>query len=43
MLGVVLRVWKDVEDVAANLQAAGEPILEDDLVNLRTEVFHGEL
>lgn len=41
--GNILRVWKDVEDVAANLQAAREPILEDDLVNLRTEVFHGEL
>jgi membrane dipeptidase len=27
--GNVLRVWKDVELVAAKLQAAGEPVLED--------------
>ncbi|KAK4219335.1 membrane dipeptidase-domain-containing protein [Rhypophila decipiens] len=27
----VLRVWKDVEEVAAELQAAGTPVLEDDL------------
>jgi len=29
--GNVLRVWKDVEAVAAKLQKAGEPVLEDDL------------
>jgi len=29
--GNILRVWKDVEKVAAELQAAGEPALEDDL------------
>ena len=28
--GNILRVWKDVDAVAAKLQAAGEPILEDD-------------
>ena len=27
----VLRVWKAVEDVAAQLQARGEPAMEDDL------------
>ncbi len=29
--GNVLRVWKEVDAVAARLQKAGEPILEDDL------------
>lgn len=43
MFGVVLRVWKDVEVVAAKLQAAGEPVLEDDLASLRVEDFHSEL
>lgn len=32
--GNVLRVWKGVEDVAARLQADGEPVLEDDLPSL---------
>ncbi|KAJ2989279.1 hypothetical protein NUW58_g3552 [Xylaria curta] len=32
--GNVLRVWADVENVAAKLQARGEPILEDDLPSL---------
>lgn len=41
--GNILRVWKDVEDVASRLQAAGEPILEDDLPSLRTETWGGEL
>ena len=27
----VLRVWADVEEVAAGLQAKGEPVLEDDV------------
>ncbi|KAI1391171.1 putative dipeptidase [Hypoxylon trugodes] len=30
----ILRVWGDVEKVAAKLQAEGEPILEDDLSSL---------
>ncbi len=42
-LNLVLRVWKDVEGVAARLQANGEPILEDDLPSLRIEGFHDEL
>jgi len=29
--GNILRVWKEVEDVAAKLQKDGEPVLEDDL------------
>jgi membrane dipeptidase len=29
--GNVLRVWKEVEEVAERMQKAGEPILEDDL------------
>lgn len=33
--GNILRVWKDVEEVAAEMQAAGEPVLEDDLPSLR--------
>ncbi|KAI1754403.1 dipeptidase [Xylaria castorea] len=32
--GNVLRVWADVEKVAAKMQARGEPIMEDDLSNL---------
>ncbi|KAH8167713.1 hypothetical protein CIB48_g504 [Xylaria polymorpha] len=32
--GNVLRVWADVEKVAAKMQARGEPIMEDDLANL---------
>lgn len=35
--GNVLRVWKDVEAVAAKLQRENEPILEDDLPSLGTE------
>ena len=31
----VLRVWKAVEDVAAKLQAQGEPVMEDDLPGLK--------
>ncbi|KAI1131969.1 dipeptidase [Nemania abortiva] len=30
----ILRVWADVEKVAAKLQAQGEPIMEDDLPSL---------
>jgi membrane dipeptidase len=30
----ILRVWADVEKVAAKLQSQGEPIMEDDLPNL---------
>ncbi|KAI0012845.1 putative dipeptidase [Xylariaceae sp. FL0662B] len=33
--GNILRVWGDVEKVAAKLQAAGELVLEDDLPGLR--------
>lgn len=33
--GNVLRVWKDVEDVAARLQSEGFPVLEDDLPELK--------
>ncbi|ORY72017.1 renal dipeptidase family [Pseudomassariella vexata] len=33
--GNILRVWRDVEEVAAKLQAAGEPPLEDDLPSFR--------
>ncbi|KAK3684796.1 membrane dipeptidase [Podospora appendiculata] len=33
--GNILRVWKDVEAVAAKLQRAGEPVLEDDLPSYR--------
>ena len=29
--GNILRVWKDVEDVAAKMQAEGAPVLEDDI------------
>ncbi|KAI0885251.1 putative dipeptidase [Annulohypoxylon maeteangense] len=32
--GNVLRVWGDVEKVAAKLQSGGEPVLEDDLEDL---------
>lgn len=32
--GNILRVWKDVEDVAAEMQTSGEPVLEDDLPSL---------
>ena len=34
--GNLLRVWKDVDEVALKLQAAGEPVLEDDLPSLRS-------
>jgi len=30
----ILRVWEDVEKVAAKLQAKGEPVLEDDMPRL---------
>jgi membrane dipeptidase len=33
--GNILRVWKAVEHVAAKLQAAGEPVMEDDLPGLK--------
>ncbi|KAI2643326.1 dipeptidase [Xylaria nigripes] len=33
--GNILRVWADVEKVAAKLQANGEPIMEDDMLRLR--------
>ncbi|CAJ2507864.1 Uu.00g090500.m01.CDS01 [Anthostomella pinea] len=32
--GNILRVWGDVEKVAAKMQADGEPVMEDDLPNL---------
>jgi len=32
--GNLLRVWKDVDDVALKMQAAGEPAMEDDLPSL---------
>ncbi|TGJ86158.1 hypothetical protein E0Z10_g2576 [Xylaria hypoxylon] len=32
--GNILRVWADVEKVAAKLQSRGEPVMEDDLQNL---------
>ncbi|KAI1636906.1 membrane dipeptidase-domain-containing protein [Biscogniauxia mediterranea] len=32
--GNVLRVWADVERVAARMQAEGEPVMEDDLESL---------
>ncbi|KAJ4306452.1 hypothetical protein N0V88_001253 [Collariella sp. IMI 366227] len=32
--GNILRVWKEVEEVAKEMQEAGEPVLEDDLDNL---------
>lgn len=32
--GNILRVWGDAEKVAAELQAGGEPVLEDDLASL---------
>ncbi|KAI0201310.1 dipeptidase [Astrocystis sublimbata] len=32
--GNVLRVWADVEKVAAKLQAKGEPVMEDDLPSM---------
>lgn len=35
--GNILRVWKDVEQVAAKLQAGGFPVLEDDLPSLKFE------
>lgn len=35
--GNLLRVWKDADAVALKLQAAGEPILEDDLPHLIPE------
>ncbi|KAK3945116.1 membrane dipeptidase-domain-containing protein [Diplogelasinospora grovesii] len=45
--GNVLRVWKDVDAVAAKMQAAGERVLEDDLPGLGyamgVEGFHAEV
>ncbi|KAK3949708.1 membrane dipeptidase-domain-containing protein [Pseudoneurospora amorphoporcata] len=35
--GNILRVWRDVELVAAEMQKAGEPALEDDLRDLMPE------
>ncbi|KAG7126920.1 Dipeptidase sirJ like protein [Verticillium longisporum] len=35
--GNLLRVWKEVDTTALKLQAAGEPVLEDDLPSLRFE------
>ncbi|KAI1824647.1 dipeptidase [Xylaria intraflava] len=35
--GNILRVWADVEKVAAELQAKGEPVMEDDLASLGPE------
>lgn len=32
--GNVLRVWREAEEVAAKMQANGEPVLEDDLQSL---------
>ncbi|KAI0408174.1 dipeptidase [Xylaria palmicola] len=32
--GNILRVWADVEKVAAKLQSRGEPVMEDDLLSL---------
>lgn len=32
--GNILRVWAEVEKVAARLQAEGEPVMEDDLASL---------
>ena len=39
----VLRVWKDVEDVAAKLQEAGEPVLEDDVPSMWSTALGDEL
>lgn len=35
--GNLLRVWKEADAVALKLQAAGEPVLEDDLPSLMME------
>ena len=35
----ILRVWKDAEKVAAEMQAAGEPVMEDDLPSMWLESF----
>jgi membrane dipeptidase len=32
--GNLLRVWREVDAVAANMQAAGEPVMEDDLPSI---------
>ncbi len=37
--GNILRVWKDVDAVAAKLQADGEPVLEDDLPGPASETY----
>lgn len=37
--GNILRVWGDVEKVAAKLQGQGGPVLEDDLATLFAEDF----
>ncbi|OTB05810.1 hypothetical protein M426DRAFT_125303 [Hypoxylon sp. CI-4A] len=41
--GNILRVWSDADEVAAKLQADGEPVLEDDLPGLfnRDTLFAG--
>ncbi|KXJ93159.1 membrane dipeptidase [Microdochium bolleyi] len=38
--GNILRVWRDAEEVAAKLQADGEPVLEDDLPSLFAPSTH---
>ncbi|KAM0335724.1 hypothetical protein ACHAQA_000774 [Verticillium albo-atrum] len=40
--GNLLRVWKDVDAVALKLQAAGEPVMEDDLPSLMVEGMAAE-
>lgn len=35
--GNLLRVWKEVDDVAMRMQADGEPIMEDDLPSLHMD------
>jgi membrane dipeptidase len=35
----LLRVWKDVDHVASELQKKGEPVLEDDLPKLKFDLF----
>ena len=37
--GNLLRVWRDVDAVAARLQAEGEPVLEDELSTLSTDML----
>jgi membrane dipeptidase len=37
--GNLLRVWKEVDEVALKMQADGEPIMEDDLPKLMMDSF----